>query len=117
MTVLFVASMKEACAQRVALVGNEILAHLAGSCCFGFLRVTSSSTLTRSPRVRRATISLLMAALPRTLTLFCRTTAGPGPVMGSGDTAGAVARVLALGAGGATASLPGVDAGSWSSAH
>src|SRR5262245_30005564 len=70
--------MKCALTHTPASAGRVILAQRSGSSVLGFLRVTSSRTVTRSPRFKWTTISLLMAACPRTLTFFSRATAGPG---------------------------------------
>src|SRR5580704_6918505 len=51
-------------------------AQWAGSSVFGCFRVTSPSTVTASPCLRRVMTSLLMWAWARTLTLFCLETAG-----------------------------------------
>src|SRR6266542_3007919 len=69
--------------------GKATLAQAAGSSGLGFFSVTSSNTVTRSPFLRWVTISLLMAAWPRTLTFFSLGTAGPG-TSPAGMTGGAV---------------------------
>src|SRR6516162_5592454 len=69
--------MKEVLTQTWALVGNRILAQADGSSGPEMLCTTSSSTVTAWPLLRRATISLLSLAWPRTLTWLASTTAGP----------------------------------------
>src|SRR5688572_16303207 len=74
--------MNSAWTHAALFVGSAIFAQRAGSSAFGFLIVTSSITVTCWSFCNLLTTSLLIAALPRTFTLFWRTTAGPG-VMGN----------------------------------
>src|SRR5687768_10206040 len=104
LTELFAGSMNDACAHTVAFVGDGSFAHFAGSSWLGLVRVTSSRRVTRCPRVSRVTTSLLIAALPRTLTLFCRTSGAPGPEIGSPGAAGVLGAGVAVGGGAGAAS-------------
>src|SRR5262245_58537812 len=74
--------------------GNRIFAQRPGSSVLGFLMTTSSTTVTRSPRFRCVTISLLISAWPRTLTFFSFATAGPGAI--AGVDLGVLVEVLSL---------------------
>ena len=87
--------MKCALTQTADPAGSATFAQVAGSSVFGFLRVTASRTVTRSPCLSRVTISLLIAAWPRTFTFFSLATAGPG-LIGVGVFSPSAAAVLFL---------------------
>src|SRR5579884_4144651 len=73
------------------LLCSAIFAQLAGSSVLGCLSVTTSKTLTGSPRFKCPTTSLLIWAWPRMFTLFClATAASPGTSGSAGGNSAAV---------------------------